>query len=227
MKIIASDFDNTLYVKDEKNMKENIETVKKFIEKGNKFIIITGRSYTNIKKVLTEKGIPYPYLVCQDGANIFDENDKCLNRNFLNQEKCKILEKYLKNNNIKYSYELAYNDHDIIENAVKITITIDSGKNAKQTLQKIKEDTNVDMYSYVSSKHINIIDDYVNKSNALKYLIENNYITNNVMVIGDDVNDYEMLSNYDGVVMEKHDPLLNSLNKKQVKSVHDFIDTFL
>lgn len=227
MKIIASDFDNTLYVKDEKNMKENIETVKKFIEKGNKFIIITGRSYTNIKKVLTEKGIPYTYLVCQDGANIFDENDKCLKSNFLNQEKCKILEEYLKNNNIKYSYESAYNDHDIIENAVKITITIDSGKNAKQTLQKIKEDTNVDMYSYVSSKHINIIDDYVNKSNALKFLIENKYITNNVMVIGDDVNDYEMLSNYDGVVMEKHDPILNSLNKKEVKSVHDFIDTFL
>ena len=53
MKVIASDFDNTLFVKDEDNMKKNIEAVDNFINEGNIFIIITGRSFTNIKKDLS------------------------------------------------------------------------------------------------------------------------------------------------------------------------------
>ena len=47
MKIIASDFDNTIYFLDdnEKN-KKNINVIQKFISKGNKFIIVTGRNYS-------------------------------------------------------------------------------------------------------------------------------------------------------------------------------------
>lgn len=224
MKIIASDFDNTLYVKDEIDMSKNIDSVKKFIDKGNIFIIITGRSFTNIKKVLNEKKIPYSFLVCQDGANIFDKNDKCLKSNYLNLTKAQILEKYLIDRNIDYSFESAFNDNDTINNAVKITITLSGKEDSKMVLKNIINNTKVKIYAYVSSKHINIIDDYVNKSRALKYLEKEGYIKDEITVIGDDVNDYEMLSNYNGVVMEKHDPTLDSLNKKCIKSVHDYID---
>lgn len=222
MKVIASDFDNTLYVKDEKNMKENIEAVERFINRGNIFIIITGRSYTNIKKVLTEKKIPYSYLVCQDGANIFDQNDKCIKSNYLDKNKSLKIEEYLKNNNIEYSFESAFNDYDTIDNAVKITITLHEKDNAKKIMEDIKQIE--DVYMYISSKHINIIDNYVNKSSALYYLEEKKYLTDEIIVIGDDINDFEMLSNYNGVVMKKHDPILDKLNKESINSVHEFIE---
>jgi len=224
MRVIASDFDNTLYVKDEIEMKKNISSVKKFINNGNIFMIITGRSFSNIKKVLNELDIPYSYLICQDGANIFDKNDNCIKSTLLNKNKSQILEKYMKENNLDYSFESAFNDNDIIDNAVKITVTLSGMEDAKKVLEEIKENTKVSFYGYVSTKHINIIDDYVNKSYALNYLKDNNYINNKIEVIGDDVNDFEMLSNFDGVVMETHDQILDKLNKRNVSSVHSFID---
>lgn len=224
MRVIASDFDNTLYVKDEIEMKKNISSVKKFINNGNIFMIITGRSFSNIKKVLTELDIPYSYLICQDGANIFDKDDNCIKSTLLNKNKSQILEKYMKEINLDYSFESAFNDDDIIDNAVKITVTLSGMEDAKKVLEEIKENTKVSFYGYVSTKHINIIDDYVNKSYALNYLKDNNYINNKIEVIGDDVNDFEMLSNFDGVVMETHDQILDKLNKRNVSSVHSFID---
>ena len=221
MKIIASDFDNTFFVKDEATLKENIEEVKKFISDGNIFIIITGRSFTNIKKEIMKNEISYSYLVCQDGANIFDKNDICLISNYLPLNKNKKITEYLKKEQIDYSYESAFNDYDNQNNATKITITLKPTDNKTEILENIKKKANV--YAYVSSKHINIIDSKVNKSTALAYLIKKKYIDDSVVVIGDDINDYEMMKDYNGVVMKKHDPILNNLNKEEIESVNKYI----
>lgn len=221
MKIIASDFDNTFFVKDEDVLKENIEEVKRFIAAGNIFIIITGRSFTNIKKEIKKNNMSYSYLVCQDGANIFDKDDNCLISNYLPLNKNKILTDYLEKEKIDYSYESAFNDNDVQKNATKITITLKQTDNKKEILENIKKQANV--YAYVSSKHINIIDSKVNKSTALAYLIKENYIDNSVIVIGDDINDYEMMKDYNGVVMKKHDPILDNLNKEEIESVNQYI----
>ena len=221
MKIIASDFDNTFFVKDEDVLKENIEEVKRFIAAGNIFIIITGRSFTNIKKEIKKNNMSYSYLVCQDGANIFDKDDNCLISNYLPLNKNKILTDYLEKEKIDYSYESAFNDNDVQKNATKITITLKQTDNKKEILENIKKQANV--YAYVSSKHINIIDSKVNKSKALAYLIKENYIDDSVIVIGDDINDYEMMKDYNGVVMKKHDPILDNLNKEEIESVNQYI----
>lgn len=221
MKVVASDFDNTLYVKDKKSLKENIEAVKEFISKGNDFVIITGRSHTNIKKVLTELDIPYTYLVCQDGANIFNKYDECIKSNILSHDKSNQIIKYLELKKLPYTFESAFNDNDSLENATKITVTVKNIEEALKVTEEIKLIEKV--YAYVSSKHINIIDDYVNKSNALKYLLENKYIENNITVLGDDINDYEMLEKYDGRIMKKHHKILDSLEKQEIDNVSVYL----
>ena len=222
MKVIASDFDNTLYVKEEKGLKENIEAVRNFISKGNIFIIITGRSFTNIKKVLNEYDIPYSYLVCQDGANLFDKDDNCMKRNALDFEKAQKIQNYLIEQNLEYSFESAFNDQDTIDHATKITISVNNKEEALKKTEEIKKI--VDVYAYVSSKHINIIDNYVNKCNALKYLTENYYISNDITVLGDDINDYEMLERYNGLIMKNHHKILDQLNKKTINSVSEYLN---
>ena len=225
MKVIASDFDNTLYVKDEQGLKENIQAVKDFISRGNIFIIITGRSFTNIKKVLTENDIPYSYLVCQDGANLFDKDDHCIRKNPINIEKSTKVEELLIEKELPYNFETAFNDNDTIDHASKITVTV---KNMKEASEVTKEIKNVaDVYAYVSSKHINIIDDYVNKCNALDFLVDNYYISNDITVLGDDINDYEMLERYDGLVMKKHHKKLDSLNKEIMESVAEYLNSII
>ncbi len=225
MKVVACDFDNTLYVKDKDIFTKNLEQIKTFIDKGNIFIIITGRSFTNINNMIKEYNIPYNFLVCQDGATIFDNKGNCLKTNFLDKEKSKKIESYLIQNKIPYNFESAFNDNDIIDNAVKITITINSDIDSNKILTDIKQIEKV--YAYISSKHINVIDDYINKSKAIDYLIANNYISNNISVIGDDINDYEMLLKYDGVVMKKHDFILDPLNKPQIDTVYEYLEKII
>ena len=55
MKILASDFDNTLYIKNENELNKNILALKKYLSKGNLFCIITGRSYTSVKKLFSKE----------------------------------------------------------------------------------------------------------------------------------------------------------------------------
>lgn len=225
MKVVASDFDNTLFVNNDEVLVKNIKAVREFIEKGNQFIIITGRSFTNIKKVIIKYDIPYSFLVCQDGANIFDNQDNCIKRNLLAKEKAIHLSNILEENHLEYSYESAFDDHDTIDNAVKITVEVSNKEEGLSITRKLKEVE--DVYAYVSSKHINIIDNYVNKCNALKYLEDNHYIGNDITTIGDDINDFEMLEKYDGVVMRLHHQILNSLNKQEVDSVNEYLKSIM
>ena len=46
-------------------------------------------------------------------------------------------------------------------------------------------------------------------------------------VIGDNINDLEMLENFNGVIMKKHSKDLNKINKKEVDSLNVFIDDLL
>ena len=77
MKVLASDFDLTLYVNDLEIVKKNVEVIRRFMKQGNLFGIVTGRNYSGIKVLLNQYNIPYHYLICQDGAKIFDYMDYC------------------------------------------------------------------------------------------------------------------------------------------------------
>lgn len=47
-KLLASDYDQTYYLND-LDIVKNIEETKKWIDKGNIFVIATGRSYQDLK----------------------------------------------------------------------------------------------------------------------------------------------------------------------------------
>ena len=99
MKILSSDFDNTLFFLDDPiKTAKNIEAVKKFIASGNIFCIITGRTYMEIKPDLLKLDLPYTYLVCADGALIFDSTDYCLKTVKLDKEVVKRAVEILKEN---------------------------------------------------------------------------------------------------------------------------------
>ena len=51
MKILASDFDNTVFFSDDQQKtQKNVNAIRDFITQGNIFCLITGRTYMEIKK---------------------------------------------------------------------------------------------------------------------------------------------------------------------------------
>ncbi len=224
MILLASDFDDTIYLeKDMATTNHNIEKIKGFMSKGNSFCIITGRNYTDLKVLLEKHQIPYTYLICEDGAKIFNYVDYCLDTINLDKEEIEKIIPILEDNNCDYYLDDGYNETTNYDDCVKIVVRCKDKKKANEIVRVIKEKVNI--HIYVSRVHINIIHKSVNKKNALKRLFNIEKLNiDNLRVIGDNDNDYEMLKEFEGGVITKHHKVLDELNKDNYDTLADYID---
>ena len=227
MKILASDFDNTIYYLDDKEKnKKNVSAIKKFINQGNIFCIITGRNYSDLKKLLNENDIPYSYLVCEDGAKIFNNMDYCIDTILLDRNTIEKIIPILEENNCDYYLDDGYNKTEYLEDVVKIVINCTDEKEKERMVRIIKDKINVHIYA--SRTHVNIINKVVNKENALKKLFNLEELNINLLnVIGDNDNDYEMLKAFNGGVIKEHHKKLDSLNKPEYETLADYIEELM
>lgn len=228
MKILGSDFDNTLYfLNDEETTKKNVEAVKKFISKGNIFCIITGRTYLEIKEDLVKLGLPYTYMVCADGALIFDSTDYCLKKINLDRKIVERAVEILRENGydpyLEDGYNITTNPDDCIKVSSLYATTKEEGI---KIAERIAKELNV--YTYASRKHVNVNNPLNDKKQAVERLAEvANLNAADFHVIGDDVNDYEMLEAFDAAIVERHNPMLDKLNIPVYKTLADYIDYLL
>ena len=225
MKIIASDFDDTLYIKNDiSTTKDNIDSIKRFITNGNIFIIITGRSYSNIKVVLNELNIPYSYLVCEDGAKIFNNMDYCMDTTYMKKEDIKKIIPLIEKED--YYLDDGYNETNNINDTVKVVVNCSDKSKSNEIINTINK--HVDTYIYASNEHINIVDKSINKQKGLEKLF---YIEDldfdNLFVIGDNDNDLEMLKEYNGAIITNHSESLDILEKPTYDTLKDFIDDII
>ena len=140
MKILASDFDNTIYyLEDKEKNKKNVSAIKKFINQGNIFCIITGRNYSDLKKLLNENDIPYSYLVCEDGAKIFNNMDYCIDTILLDRNTIEEIIPILEENNCDYYLDDGYNKTEYLEDVVKIVINCTDEKEKERMVRIIKD----------------------------------------------------------------------------------------
>lgn len=222
MKIIASDFDNTIYfIDDSKKNQNNIEAIRKFVDNGNIFIIITGRNYSSLKKYIEKLNIPYTYIITDDGAKIFDKNDECINTIKLGINSINKVIPILEKEKANYYLDDGLSKNDNKNECVKIVVNCTDEKDKKRMLEIIKD---TDIHIYASRRHVNIINKKVNKAMALRKLFElENLNLDDIFVIGDNDNDYEMLSKFKGGVIKKHSKILDELNKDEYETLYDFI----
>ena len=217
MKILASDFDNTIYYLDDKEKnKKNVTAIKKFINQGNIFCIITGRNYSDLKILLNENDIPYSYLICEDGAKIFNNMDYCIDTILLDRKTIEQIIPILEENNCDY----------YLDDVVKIVVNCTDEQEKNRIVQVVKEKVNIHIYA--SRTHVNIINKTVNKENALKKLFNLEELNFDLLsVIGDNDNDYEMLKAFKGAVIKKHHPILDELNKDEYETLSDYIESLM
>ncbi len=222
MKILASDFDDTLFVKDKSVLDKNIKAIREFISNGNIFCIITGRNYSFLKKDLSKYNIPYSYLICCDGAKIFNNMDYCIDTYLISEEKINKCIKILEENNCKYYLDDGYNETFNKNDCIKVVGVFSDKKQAEKIVLQLDK---LDVYAYISTEHINIVDKSVNKLNSLKTLFNLEQLDlRDLYVIGNEVNDLEMLKYFDGAVMKNHSEKLDSLEKKEFEYLYQYIE---
>ena len=227
MKILVSDFDNTIYyLDDKKKNQKNVEAIKRFVANGNIFCIITGRNYVDLKKLLVENNIFYTYLICDDGAKIFNNMDYCIETVLLDEKDIENIVSILEDNHLDYYLDDGYSKTDYVKECVKVVVNCTDEEEKKRIVDLLRDIPTIRVYA--SRFHVNIISKSVNKENAIKKLFNLEELDYNLLhVIGDNDNDYEMLKAFDGAVMREHHPILDSLEKKEYNLLKDYIDELL
>lgn len=223
MKVLASDFDLTLYVDDLEIVKKNVMAIRRFMKNGNLFGIITGRNYSDIKVLLNQYDIPYHYLICQDGAKLFDSMDYCFSTVSLSREDIVRIVPVLEEYHFDYYLDDGYNETTNMDDCVKVVGVIGNRREEAQKVVDIliKEG----FYAYLSMYYINILDSSVNKKNALeKLLVHADCYKEDLYVIGDSVNDLEMLTSFQGAIMKNHSKELDHLGKKSYNTLYEYIE---
>lgn len=193
MKILISDFDHTFF---DNNYANNIEIVNKFVDEGNMFIIATGRSINNLKIDIGDYNIKYSYLICSDGASIYDNKHNNIFSCDINEELinpiCDLLD-----NDSNITLTLIENDNIVSgTHANSIAGKFIDKEECKTLVDQIKNKFPL-VNAYLSDNYINIRNKNVSKYEAIKFLISNYGLNEeDIYTIGDSINDIEMCRNF-------------------------------
>lgn len=233
MKLFITDYDDTLFTSID-SIKENIRWLKKLQKEDFKIVISTGRSFPSIKKQIREYNIPYDYLSCADGSIIYNKDDSIIKSFIMNDEIVKPLKMFYQNlkfEEIQFSYPEYYSNQYLgSDNLLGINICF-SNQNYNEKIVKdfFKLKKSFQNYNYLNYTHPNYsylcvkpID--VSKSFAIKYLQELfNLEIEDIYVIGDSSNDYEMIKDFKGAGMKNSCKEILSITKKRYSTVSDYI----
>ena len=220
MEILICDYDGTLKRHNFNILKRNItfyrnlKNIKKFKRKGNIFILSTGRYFDSINKEILRHNIPFDYLSCNDGAEIYDSEYSVIRETELSKKDLEYLNKNFKGR-IKYCYNKSKNK--II--AVKYnTFSIEESNNLYNKIKNNIKFSNIT----VKPNKVKIYPKEVNKADIFKYI---KIDKNKIYSIGDDLNDKDLLENCNGYTFKESISLYN--NVKIINSVHELIKKIL
>ena len=230
-KVLVSDYDQTFYLND-KDIEINKQEVENFRNKGNIFIIATGRSFFDFKNKVNMYDIVYDYVILNHGTTILDKDNNII----FNFPICNEIIKDIKNDicleeSINYfcCSELESRVDFDYGNLTKINVKYNNKEKAMQVNTVINNKYSKYVVSYyVNTNSIEIISSKTNKSNAIKLLIKKLSIDNkNVYSIGDGYSDIEMVKDFNGYCMIDSVNELKKVAISEVKSVSDLVKDLL
>ena len=227
MKILMSDFDETIYFEDNEEVNnKNIEAIRKFVSYGNIFGIVTGRSYWDLKPYLKKYNISYSYLICNDGAKIFNNMDYCLDTILIDGNKVSKMLSFIEEKGWDYYLDDGYNKTTNVNDCVKIVVNCTKEEDKEEYVSLLKKVAPLHIYS--SRNHINIVANGVDKEKAIKRLFNLEKLDySKLKTIGDNITDYEMLKSFPGGIIKKHHSSLDELNKKEYECLSDYIEELM
>jgi HAD superfamily hydrolase (TIGR01484 family) len=223
-KLLVSDFDNTFYVAED--YLKNIEAANNFVDRGNIFVIATGRHSQKLLKDIKSYNIKYSYLICNDGGIIFDKD-----LNVIYQQDIPI-------HLVKPIINIFGNSPHVIDWYIDTGLEITKDKNSTANgligrVANLNEATDIlnsillkypEVYGYISTNWINIIEKTVSKRHAIEVINKIiNIDKNDIYTIGDNINDISM-SIYNSFCMKNSIDDLKKICLGEYDSVYQLIN---
>ena len=228
MKLLVSDYDGTIKTYDNNPSKiekyiffKNIKAINDFCN-DNKFVIATGRNTSSIYNETKKYNILYNYLISYNGRVIVDKNKDIINAQYIDNN---FLQE-LNNINIKkLSLFNEFGEAKSDENLIYIYLTPNSIKSISNNLNEWRNKYPNLEISYDFLFNSISIRKKCNKLLGIKELlkIENDIKNEDIVVVGDEMNDKDMIEYFNGYRMLISNPGLIFSTNNVVTSVHKLI----
>lgn len=228
MQLLVSDYDGTLDSSISpfriQNLKLNIKAIREFQAKGNLFMISTGRTLPCIKKEIEQHHIPFDFLACNDGSILFDKNYQILEAFYINPDVVHEIVSQIHSSALGES--LCMFDHLGVtanfDNVLELELVTKLSKFKRDFLRLkfiIDQYPELDIMNFFSINYVKLKS---GKSRTIQ-TVEAMTHPDRIVTVGDNLNDLDMLLNYEGYKMPICNPTLASYSIPTVSSVHKLI----
>ena len=241
-KILFSDFDGTLFFK-EGFHQEDIEAIKTFQSKGNKFALCTGRPLGGVNALMKGKIIPDYYVLCTGGL-VLDKNYQVIYAQEIPFELVKeVCQKYENETIIgphcldekylyfKYvqndapSYIKQFDSIDEFKNRKIYSFSLIESIRAKEIAKEINENY-PSLHAFQNVNAIDVVKRGCSKGNGILEITK--LISDETAGIGDSYNDLEMFEKADhAYTFNRVEKQIKEKTEKQVDYVYEVINDML
>lgn len=207
MKIIASDFDGTIY-KHEIVSERDREAVREWQKKGNLFGIVTGRDRGIIARA-ADFGLLLDYAVCLNGAVLIDAAGNTLYEAFADKSMAEKIPSFVEqfrpqHRGYSYSYHnnIETGNPDDIKGVCQLSFLFETDERANEVTKKLNEEFGDIMVSYANGRNINTVKAGISKATGIEHFASlKGAAKNDIWVVGDSYNDLPMLTAFDGYIV--------------------------
>lgn len=195
MKILASDFDGTLYINGAVSA-DDLSAVARWRAAGNLFCIVTGRG-PNIKREMDLLGVEMDYLVCFNGALILDTTGRTVYR--------KTAAASLINDLEQLAYACGAQEcfsesaQEMADGFGQFSARMDTDENARIYTERVNSDYAGVLTGYQNGCHADIVRAGISKATGVEELAARHAVSPDAIVtVGDNYNDLPMLTAFRG-----------------------------
>lgn len=221
MILLSSDYDGTLNVFGY-DLGINLSYIRHFMRQGHVFVLNTGREYKRIMPEIVEHNIPYSYLVCTDGNLILNNRNEVIYQSDMQDDINEIIRELRRQFPYISLDPIMYNDK-ILEYQL---VTEKISRELLLALEVICAKHNLcyktfhietQFYVYIGRRDIT-------KSTAIERLRQLENIRKcDIYTIGDDMNDLEMLRDFNGYTFPWGRVELKDVTIGECSSVADLV----
>lgn len=254
-KIAASDFDGTLY-RNEKFLPEDLPAISAWRAAGNKFGLVTGRCRTMIAPLLKKHGVALDFLICDNGAIIYDDDGRII---FETELPKKILFELMAEPFVQRSLHFAFETADKvscanvkpnswvlrenqrwkfpidiidaaqIEQLGKINqfaLLFETPEEAQSATDKLNQKFGEQIHAQKNTYSVDIVSFGINKARGVENLLQIMNWRGEVYVIGDESNDLPMIRHFGGYTVATAKDFVKREAKEIFESVGAMLKNF-
>ncbi|MDF2657063.1 MAG: HAD-superfamily hydrolase, subfamily [Bacillota bacterium] len=254
MYILASDFDGTLTQHGTVSDKDKAAIVA-WRKAGNLFGVNTGRGYSGIKAELEHHQVDYDYLLCNNGGLIYENEAKPIEQKTADGVVLPSLVSLILNSGgfhasigrIEYNCEINYwisehmdrkpgpeftritiSDLNEITYFTQLSTQYEKEEQANKCAQQINELFGDSVTAFQNGVCIDIVPAGVNKATGLlRYIHLKQVPKENVLVIGDNFNDLDMILEFNGFSVDSGRSEVIAIARKSFESIAGLIDEYI